>query len=199
MRVFNVAKGEVTVPLESTREIRVQASGKNEIVLYGMCEKTRIPLETGKNIRFKGTLSEDFDAVKLVAHGKSEFGFMVHERLITEPELSDEDPPLPVMPQSDNLVAKIHRIARQQSSLARGTLEPDDDVPWFNRYVVDDDDWDFEEELSAKASSSQQASEEADPEEGSSPSRTTEGPEVSDVPENAARPDPSEGAKIAAE
>lgn len=199
MRVYNVAKGEVTIPLESTREIRVQASGKNELVLYGMCEKARIPLETGKNIRFKGTLSEDFDAVKLVAHGKSEFGYMIHERLITEPELSDEDPPLPVSPVSDNLVAKMHRIARQQSGLARGTLEPDDDVPWYNRYVIEDDDWDFEEEISERASSSQQASQEAEPEKGSSQSRTTEGPELSNVPEKAARPDASEGAKIAAE
>lgn len=146
MLVYDYAQGKVTIPLESTREVKVHAAAKTELVLSGLCGKEKVPLETGKNIRFKGALPQEFTEIEIAAHGNGKFGYAFHERIVTEPVLNHESPPAPLVDPNDNLVAQIHRVARQQNALARGTLEPDDDIPYHQRYYVDDDDYTFEED-----------------------------------------------------
>lgn len=156
MQDFKLAQGEIVIPLTGTREILVFASAKTELILSGLLGRTPIPLESGKNIRFKGRLDEKFDQVKIQSHGKSPFGYSFQERQVTEPVLNDEEPPAVSLDTPDNLVAKINRVFAQERQTGLGTLEPDEDLPFHQRYYVDDEDWEFEEEIYAQSDPSMQ-------------------------------------------
>lgn len=147
MREFKLGKGSVTIPLESTGQIKVRASSKKEITLWAVSGSEEIPIAHGCTLDLKETLSAEFDSVKLSVYGQGTFGYWIEERMIRGHDpLNDDDPPALPEPKADNLVAQLHRMMKNQSRNGVTVLEPDSDNPFLNRYVIDDNDFSFEDD-----------------------------------------------------
>lgn len=158
MREFKLGHGSVTLPLESSGDFKVVASSKQAITVFAVSGKEKIPIANGTSLDFRQKLSPEFSAVEISVHGNSAFGywFQEHQKQGFE-TLNDLDPPALPEPRADNLVAKLHhelRQLRRMNSPAR--LEPEFDS-WSNRYQIEHDDFDFEEEIAARAHSQQMA------------------------------------------
>lgn len=80
----------------------------------------------------------------------AEFGFRYRalERQAADP-LNDEDPPAPPLPGADNLVAQMHRIAKEHSRRHSPPYLDPEELPFANRYTIAEDDEQFEEEIFA--------------------------------------------------
>lgn len=148
MREFKLEHGEVFLPLTSSREIKLRASAKKEITVYGVCETEEIPLAHGENINLKETLSRDFIGIRLKVYGNTAFGYWFHENQRQGYEtLNDLDPPALPEPRTDNLVAKLHHELGQLRRQGGPSVLIDDLDGLGSRYAIDDDDYAFEEEL----------------------------------------------------
>jgi hypothetical protein len=55
------------------------------------------------------------------------------------------------MPGQDNLLLAVRRILRAEADRNRPPVMDPEDLPWADRYVIDEDDERFEEELALEA------------------------------------------------
>lgn len=109
----------------------------------------KVPLMSGNQFRFKETVS---GFVRLIFQAEVPFGLRLIDRPKQDGEpLTHENPPPPPLPGADNLVARIQRIMRDQANASRPPRLDPEDMPLARRYMVADDDEDFEEEMLAKA------------------------------------------------
>lgn len=173
MQAFEYSNGDpVIFELVSTGEVKVKASSQGTLQLLAVSEGSSVPLVTSQNINEKFRLSSAFSSLvlKVVGH-KKPFGYCIEERIVQYADpLDDQEPPAVPEPNANNLVAQVHRLLKAQAKSGRvPVLEPDvDGDPWSLRYLIDDDDMDFEEELAEKRLHSQQTSREK-PQEARSP------------------------------
>jgi len=182
---YKIAKGEVIITLKGTGRVKIQASSKKPITLYGVStSKEEIPFRFGENITFNETLSTDFTAIKLQVHGQVPIGYSFHEADSCRADpLNDQDPPAIPELTANNLVAQVHRMLRDNAKAnRRAVLEPDDDHAWSQRYTIDEDDYRFEEEIF-------QSQQNPDPSTGATSSETPSDAPTSpeDAPESAER------------
>lgn len=149
---FNKAKG--AVDLEAAPDAKVRLSVRSEkpvrVFLVSEGEETLFHREECFDLKFHVT---GFDGVKLLGTGETPFWFFLDqiERYALE-DIDDSKPPAPPEPRATNLVAQIHRAIKEASR--RGgpaVLEPDQDHPYFQRYIIEDDDMRFEEDIFAEA------------------------------------------------
>lgn len=160
---WNVGKREIKVKIPPHASVKVRYSSTKQIQVLGVRSGKKIPLEIGLQGQFKAK-AKGFEEVIIRGTGETEFGYSVdiQERQLGEP-LNDDDPPAIPLKQPDNLVQAIMRQANEFNRQFRhARLEPED-LPGANRHMIDDDDWDFEEELVARHSSSQQKEEQEPP------------------------------------
>lgn len=151
MQVFNenwkAAKGETRISLDARHHIQIQVSCTQDVQLLGLRGKEEIPLKIGREFRIRAQ-TKGFDA--LVLKGATEYGYSVLDipRQDGEP-LNDDNPPAPPMPGANNLIAQMQRLMRDEFNRHRPPVLDPEDLPWQERYVIDDDDYDFEEEIFA--------------------------------------------------
>ena len=90
-----------------------------------------------------------YDLLCLTSPSGKEFGYRVREitRQAGEP-INHDDPPAAPMP-ANNLLSQIRNMMRDEFQRSQGRLLEPEQLPFANRYEVDDDDELFEEEIYA--------------------------------------------------
>lgn len=145
---WQAASKETRLELDTRHSIQVQVSCNQDVQLLGVREKAEIPLKVGREFRVK-MASEGFEAIILRGTDKITYGYCLKEmpRQDGEP-LNNLNPPSPPLPGDDNLLLQIRNIARQEMMRTRmPNLDPED-LPFFDRYEIpEDEDELFEEEI----------------------------------------------------
>lgn len=139
----------VHIDIDERHHIEISVSCTKEVQLLGLVNGERkIPLHIGKQFRIRSA-TKGFEALQLKGVGKTYFGYRVREMPRQDGEaLNNENPPSPPMPGTDdNLVLKLQKMVRQQAREHRmPVMEPEGDG-FEDRYGIEDDDEDFEEEI----------------------------------------------------
>lgn len=190
---WRVGRGKVQVEASSRHQIEVCVSCTQDVQLLGLCEKAETPLKVGREFRVRAQ-TKGFDALVLKGKPNCEFGYRVRMIERQDGERVDRsDPPAPPMPSNNNLLLQIKNLVNQEMRRnSTPVLEPED-LPWADRYSVEDDDYRFEEDLFQ----SKQNPEPGDGQEGAPEAQTSQPP----VPEGQPRGEepPLDDPKLAAE
>lgn len=201
MQVFNAhllttSKGSVQIPLDEKHSILLQVASLKDVKLYGLSEGKKVLLKAGQAIRLRFK-TQGFHTLELKGTGETEFTYQIEERNMHDGEpLDDENPPAVPMPKAGNLLLEMRALIDNEAARTRTPILDPEDLPWAERYVIDDDDMDFEEEIHARSLASQQKPKVEDPE---PPLPLTTPPQAG--PEDAGEPAPDQTSvtKIAAE
>lgn len=153
-------------PEPGKTEVRVSCSKPVEI--RGIKpDGSSVLLHSGTSFRLVATF-RSFSSVVLRGSGKTEFGYSIlHDARQDGEPIDHRDPPAPPMPGADNLLLQVKRIIQNEMRANRPPVLEPEDLPFANRYMVDDDDERFEEELFASPAN---------------PDTATETPQESDTP-----------------
>lgn len=143
---WKVAEKKVTFDLdEATCFVQVRVSSTQAVTLYGVRGKARIPLQSGPQYRCRAKV-EAFDALELEAEVAFGYTFDILERQDGEP-IDHENPPAIPMPSPKNLVQQFQQMMRDQARRKRLPIAEPEDLPGSARYAIEDEDFDFEEEI----------------------------------------------------
>lgn len=160
---WNAAKGKKKIEIEPCHHIEVRVSSTKDVQVLGVRSSEEIPLKIGREFKLKAK-ARGFDAIILKGTGQTQYGFMiVHHARRDQDATSPDNPPAPPMPGANNLIAQMRQVAQQEMARNRMPVMDPEDLPFSNRYLVDDDDYDFEEELVEKARLASQQQDEAEP------------------------------------
>ena len=163
---WTVGKNKVTVDLGEIHQVEVKVSCLQDVQMLGLRQakgKTikleKVPLKVGREFTERMKL-KGFHAIELVGKKNVNYGFRITEipRQDGEP-LNNDNPPEVPMPGADNLVAQFHNMMRENARQNSLLLEPED-LPFGEKYVVDDDDHEFEEDIFQRLQEESQKAEE---------------------------------------
>jgi len=152
---------EISFPVSENHYIEIWLVGTETISLHGLHEdKKTAPslLASGTSYRFKKRLT-GFREVKVTS--ASPFSYQISEVALQVGEpINDDNPPAPPLPGS-NLLAQMRALFANEFARNRPVMLDPDELPFADRYLVDDDDQDFEEEIHAKRVAAAKAQAEA--------------------------------------
>jgi len=124
--------------------------GTETVSVHGLHQDKKTPpalLASGTSFRFKKALT-GFREVKVTS--ASPFSYQVSQAPLQNGDpLNDDDPPAPPLPGS-NLLAQMRALFANEFARNRPVMLDPDELPFADRYLVEDDDQDFEEEIHAK-------------------------------------------------
>lgn len=154
---WNAAKGTRKIELSAVHFIEITVSCSKAVQLLGVRGDKKVPFQSGNSFRFRGKV-QGFDYLELKGTGQTEFGWRLRElpRQDGEP-LNHDNPPAPPMPGNENMLLAMRRIFQQELRRNRSPVMEPEDLP--DRYSIDDDDWEFEEELAERLQAERQARE----------------------------------------
>jgi hypothetical protein len=138
-------------PIEPFSQYRIEVNSLDPVDLRGLRDGEWVLLHTGPrwgiSPKFLG-----FESLRLSSSTGIEYGFKCRQIFRQDGEpLNDDNPPAPPMPGQDNLLLAVRRILRAEAERNRPPVMDPEDLPWADRYVIDEDDERFEEELALEA------------------------------------------------
>lgn len=145
---WKVAKKSVEIPLDETIQfVQIRVSCIENVTLYGLFGKTKVPLQNGPQYRCRAKV-QNFEALRLEVKSDIEFGYTFDQlpRQDGEP-IDHENPPALEMPGATNMVAQIQSMIRAEAKRNRLPVGEPEDLPGSGRYDIEEDDYEFEEEL----------------------------------------------------
>lgn len=144
-----VAK-EISFDISENEYVELWVVGTEQVAVHalpGDQEGPPVLLQTGTQYRIRRRL-EGFQAVRVTS--PSPFSYQVSQVSLQVGEpINDDDPPAPPLPGS-NLLAQMRQLFANEFARNRPVMLDPDELPFADRYLVEDDDLDFEEELAAK-------------------------------------------------
>lgn len=149
---WNVASESTDIEVEPGHAISVRVSCTKTVQLLGVRGSTEIPIKCAPEFRWRGRI-EGFDLLRIKGEKAVPYGFQVVDMPSPRAErLNHDDPPaIPPPDASANLLLQIRKAMSAQAAMARlPVMEPDQLDPWRDRYVVEDDDFRFEEQIGAE-------------------------------------------------
>lgn len=159
MRVFNadewhVGMGVVSIETAPVQSLDLSVSCTEAVEVYGMREGAEhaVLLHVTKGSETFRAKFKGFVSIDLYGPDKVEFGYRAITRVMQDGEPIDhENPPAPPAPNPKNMLAQIRQLMRDEFTRNRLHLLEPEELPFADRYLVDEDDYDFEEERGAKA------------------------------------------------
>lgn len=144
---WSVAKGSRKIELTERHYLEVRVSCTKMVTVYGVSGQKKVPLQSGTQFRCRARTT-GFTHVEIKGTGQTEFGYTTRQIPIQDGEpLTHEKPAAPPLPSATNLVAQIARTIRQEMRYQRDPVMEPEDHPFATRYEVDDDDFEFEEDI----------------------------------------------------
>lgn len=171
MRVFDgswsISDGHVRLELTPGECLEIEVSGGASVRLSGVREDEEVLLHQAEE--FKVRIAETgFQEAHLIC--SDPFAYRCKAVRVQDGEpLNNENPPDPPLPGADNLVAQFHRLVKENARRDAAPYLDPEDLPFGNRYVVDEENEDFEEEVvfkfeaRKKAETEEASEEEPDP------------------------------------
>lgn len=144
-----VSKATTKIPISSAHQLEISVSCAQDVQLFGVRGSEKIPLKIGREWRFK-TKVKGFDRFELKGKTATDYGYRVVSRPIQDGEpLNSDNPPAVPLDTGDNLLLQVKRLMRDEFNRNRSPVLEPEELPWATRYEVEEDDYDFEEELLA--------------------------------------------------
>jgi hypothetical protein len=145
-----VSKGQIKVPFDQFRHyVKIEVTSQKPVTVFGLRGEEEIPLQTGVSVSAK-ILTEGWDALIVKGTGQTPFGFQIHSTARQDgEEINDDDPPAVPLPNNSNLLLQLRNALREEGNRHTFRLEPED-LPGAARYAIDDEDYDFEEDILAR-------------------------------------------------
>lgn len=159
---WKVADGEVSISLFDKALVKVEVSCIHPVEVFGVRGDQEIPfgsVQVGLR-RFK---AEGFASLILRAPVSFAYYFL-QKRLQKGDPINNDTPPAPPMPQPTNLVQQIQNIMREQHRQARPPVMENSFDVFQDRYTIDEDDHDFEEDIAARLKAENEAPADPPPE-----------------------------------
>lgn len=146
---WNSSKQPVTFEPEKGRT-EITVSCAKPVELRGVREDgSSVLLHSGTSFRLVATF-RSYPSVVLRSQANTEFGYRVrHDPRQDGEPLNHDNPPAPPLPGNDNMLLQVKRIIQDEMRRNRPPVLDPEDLPFSNRYMVDEDDERFEEELYA--------------------------------------------------
>lgn len=173
--------GPVQFEPQQGGQTTVHVSCTDPVELRGVREDgSTVLLHAGTSFRLVASF-RSYVGCLLRSRNEVEFGYKVafDPRQQGEP-LNDDNPPSPPMPGANNILAQVRRMMRQEFDRQRMPLLDPENLPFADRYSIDDDDEDFEEEIAASQANERREEQRR----GGSQTTPPEAPEARPAPEN---------------
>ena len=146
---WQLGKNKTAIAVENRHQIEIRVSCTQDVQVLGVRGSEEIPIKIGRDFRFKAK-TEGFEKLVLKGKPSTEYGYSVREISRQDAEaLNDDNPPAPPMPGANNLIAQMRRIAAEEARANRTPVLEPEDLPFGDKYVIEEDDYDFEEEIFA--------------------------------------------------
>lgn len=149
---WDSSKTPVTIGILDGEEVEATWSSTGDVKLEGRRDERWILLNSGRGTHRVRGKYHGFSELRLRGSGQVEFGFRFRRIVRQDGEpLNSDNPPAPPLPGSDNFLLQVRRIMRQELKRKIGPYLEPEELPFGDRYVIDEDDERFEEELAAEA------------------------------------------------
>lgn len=138
-------------PVPASQEVEVRVSCAKVVSLYGRFEGGKWVMLHSEAGSWRVRAKFNFDHLRLQGDGKHEFGYRFRDMDRTGAEPVDDSRPAdPPLPGKDNILLQVRRIMRQEFERNRAPYLEPEELPYGDRYVIDEDDERFEEEIAAE-------------------------------------------------
>ncbi len=130
----------ISISTDLAAYIEIRVSSAKDCQLFGLRDKTKIPLKIGREFRIR-CRTKNFDSLLLSGTGKTSFGYTINQAPLQNGEaLNSDNPPSPPIPNSDNLVLQMRNLIDSNNRHSRMPVLDPEELPFSTRYEVDEPD-----------------------------------------------------------
>lgn len=160
---WTAEEGKTEIDLGEKAQVQINVSCTQDVQVLGVRGQEKIPLKIGREYRFK-VRTGSFEKLIIQGKPKTPYGLRIQYFEMQDGEpINDDNPPAPPMPGADNLLLQMRQIVQAEMKRNSSPVLDPEDLPFASRYEVDDEDYDFEEEILLASQQSAEADGETDP------------------------------------